>query len=1104
MSIEKNHEYIDNKYNVIIAEEFWLDNAKFWNFLNKKFDEYLDTDGYKSQDEHLFRPFNRKETCKSNRNSNSFYKYLVLCTRGMINSNNNNFIKTRLEKLINSYKAHESNNKDYIENYTDDDCLNIDDIFMSYHYFLTIFESNVNCLINPFLWKHVKNKTDFHEFLKLWILNILLDSDWKYKNLYGFMISQNFLQDNWYELIKLYNKYDKSKNESQSWDDFFYNQWWNITVEIKKLLEKNKVYKKNKDQIGMIKLFDDERRERLDQERVNEEKLRKLVVNWGSYVVMALNNMSKPFFPAKNNGTIPPSPTKNDGTIPPSPTKNDGTISPSPTENDGTISPSPTENDGDYEKISQIQTDERIKEYKNHFSSFWMKMTDYDALCLITYIEHKNWNKFFDNIINSNISNMVSITWLKIWEIFNEIYENFKDKDIDEDVLGDIEQDKLSKLNKILIDIQEELEWTKDVNEIKKKCQPFIERIDGLNIFKDSKQFITWKLRILIDSYNKLKFYNPYGTRWLTILYAMMAWDNIDEINNDNIDQYTEDIINGNNSKINEYEEQCEERKYMRIVEYDNRIIARYEAAQRLNESKKWYDSGLINISSSENTQDPSWLQIASSIDSIDNKLSSYHIKTNKSEHEESVLKYTAFNVTLNNIFNLSNNPIVQKLWQLNIDLRSELINYWIYDQNNNRFNKEARDNFVSDKLWNNLLTPEEIQELWNSIESLPSEVQKNYEILCGNFDADQDSFEKISKIYALGEIIDNIKTLFAGLNSKKLWDFMSLQLDENEPADIKGDFLFLKWKINWTETNIKYDLRTWKLYMNSFTSQSFNPPKIIVWNTEPNTEIGDLGSFEDAISNLNSPFQIQNNEDNDMSDTWDNHLWDISEDDNTSKQDTEKLIKNKLNKDLKDIWRIVKEKAWEQGKENNVIDDLLKTFNILPDSWEPKGIEFMGWSNLFTLLESIKNTNNEDDLLEFSNQMKELMSLCELSRWKNNENPQKPEFTSITIFDIGEDNATTDIISLQKANKSFFLDKSWEKDKLKSSQSHFDSSIQLSFANIIVQKCCRNTWSWRKIATSEMKSFVKSIKDGIADIKSDKEKILAYETMFDEDVNLD
>jgi hypothetical protein len=35
-------------------------------------------------------------------------------------------------------------------------------------------------------------------------------------------------------------------------------------------------------------------------------------------------------------------------------------------------------------------------------------------------------------------------------------------------------------------------------------------------------------------------------------------------------------------------------------------------------------------------------------------------------------------------------------------------------------------------------------------MENLPSEVQNNYEILCGNFYADQDSFERISKIYAL------------------------------------------------------------------------------------------------------------------------------------------------------------------------------------------------------------------------------------------------------------------------------------------------------------------------------------------------------------------
>ena len=388
-------------------------------------------------------------------------------------------------------------------------------------------------------------------------------------------------------------------------------------------------------------------------------------------------------------------------------------------------------------------------------------------------------------------------------------------------------------------------------------------------------------------------------------------------------------------------------------------------------------------------------------------------------------------------------------------------------------------------------------------MENLPSEVKKNYEILCWNFDTDQNSFEKISKIYALGEVIDNIKTLFSGLNSKKLWDFMNLQLDENEPADVKGDYLFIKWKVNWTETNIKYDLRTWKLYMNSFTSQTFNPPKIIVWNTEPNWEIWDLGSFEEAISNLDSAFQIQSNEEH-----WNNiespknkdvNDWNESEDKGNSvenSQNPEKLIRNKLNRDLKEIWVIVKERAWEQGKENNIIDSLLKTFNILPESWEPRNIEFIGWSKLFTLLESIRNTSSETELLEFSNQMNELMALCELSRWKNNENPKKSEFSSITIFDIDENNASTDIISLQKANKDFFLDTSWEKDKIKNSESHFDSSIQLSFANIIVQKCCRNTWNWRKISANEMKSFVKSIKDGISDGK----ELLTYESMFEDD----
>jgi hypothetical protein len=50
-----------------------------------------------------------------------------------------------------------------------------------------------------------------------------------------------------------------------------------------------------------------------------------------------------------------------------------------------------------------------------------------------------------------------------------------------------------------------------------------------------------------------------------------------------------------------------------------------------------------------------------------------------------------------------------------------------------------------------------------------PDEVKKNYEILSNDFYSEQDNFEKITKIFALGSIIDNIRNLFS--NKEKLKD---------------------------------------------------------------------------------------------------------------------------------------------------------------------------------------------------------------------------------------------------------------------------------------------------------------------------------------------
>ena len=705
-------------------------------------------------------------------------------------------------------------------------------------------------------------------------------------------------------------------------------------------------------------------------------------------------------------------------------------------------------------------------------------------------IASKRWEEFYKNIIGKNINfDSQVVTLNSDWE----------------DELLKQNEKNVEDLNKFLVNVQKRIVSLTDTDDIKKYCISIIPEIKALEKKYSCDNLVAEKINTLISSSLKLQKteeHDDYNPRWLFMLYLMLTdYENIWKINNDNIDRVIDivfwewDDINWEFSDLKlhhkrwlfNYTKHIQQKiiKFdQKVLEYNNKIIARYEMAMAEAENKKFYSDTLINFTkTSNNPQDQSWLQIANWIDNIDKKLNNYKLKSNITKHKEAALRYTAFDTTFNNTFSL-NNITIQKLAKSSIDLRSELINYWIYNQENNYFNKDARNKFVSDKIWNIWLTPEEIETLWKTMEELPSEVEKNYEILCGNFISDQNSIERITKIYALGEIIDKIRFLFSNIDKQKLWNFMDIQLDEDEPANVIGDCLFIKWKINGTETNIKYNLRTWKLYMNSFTKQSLNPPMIIVWNTNPDKEIWDLGSFEETISSMDSIFQIQDNEENGEQpwNLWENNSWDNSSDDKDSKQqngqDPERLIKNKLSNDLKNIWRIAKEKAWEQWKENNVVDDLLKTFNILPDYWEPKDIEFMWWSALFDLLDSIIKTNNENDLLEFSNQMKRLMSLCELSRWKNNENPEKSEFNSVTIFDFNEDNATTDIISLQRAQKKFFSKESGEKDKIKGSKSHFDSSIQLSFADIIVQRCCKDMWNGMEISIIDLERYVDSIED--------------------------
>ena len=706
---------------------------------------------------------------------------------------------------------------------------------------------------------------------------------------------------------------------------------------------------------------------------------------------------------------------------------------------------------------------------------------------ITAYIMYVNHEALKDSTDDQRIIEEIMEYWKAVELLLTEnLYRgfDFSDRNISE-------KDKSIIINAANKAIKESGElWklfsdTNNLNGLKNNIKTIAKNLQiDFSSLTDKKPWIDF-ITYILNNYLENKAVDLNSKRCFSMLYAQIIEPpiNTENMTVEEIDKLVMAFNGGTNEfteTLTKFSDEREERDFEWKMDYAVRSLTeRYEMGQETAENRRFYESDFLTINEEKDeTGNPSWRSIISGINNIDSKLNHYKIKSNRTEHEDTSLRYTAFDITFNNAFNLDS-PTIQKLANLKIDLRSEISSYWIYNPDNNSFNKIARDRFVTDKLLNKWLTPQEIENLWKAMESLPAEFDKNYKILCWNFDADQETFEKISKIYALGEVIDNIKKLFSR------WKFIGLQLDENAPADIVGNCLFIKWKVNWAETNIKYDLNTWLVYINSFTDQYGNS-RIVVWNTEPNTKIGDFGSFEESISNLDSVFPIQNDED-----LWNNN-WDKPEDKENTEQNSqnyEDLLESKLNSDLDKIWEIVKIKAWEQWYKNSIINDLLKTFNILPESWEPKDIEFMWWSSLFSLIESITLADNEKDLKDFSDAIKELMSLCCLSWWKNNENPS---FSSITIFDIGKDN--DDIISLQEAHKSFFSGEDSEKDKIKSKKNHFDSSIQLSLVNIIVQKWCRRNHDW--ILAEQFKNFVDRIRSGI----SDKKDVAAIEDVFKSD----
>jgi hypothetical protein len=93
-------------------------------------------------------------------------------------------------------------------------------------------------------------------------------------------------------------------------------------------------------------------------------------------------------------------------------------------------------------------------------------------------------------------------------------------------------------------------------------------------------------------------------------------------------------------------------------------------------------------------------------------------------------------------------------------------------------------------------------------------------------------------------------------------------------------------------------------------------------------------------------------------------------------------------------------------------------------------------------------------------------MELCGFKWGENNTEPREDDSSSVSISDITKEDIDNvknykdidnikdyeDIVSLQEASQTFFATENGENGE--SNKRHFDASAQISFANIIVEKC--------------------------------------------------
>lgn len=463
------------------------------------------------------------------------------------------------------------------------------------------------------------------------------------------------------------------------------------------------------------------------------------------------------------------------------------------------------------------------------------------------------------------------------------------------------------------------------------------------------------------------------------------------------------------------------------IIEDNNR---RHEARKRIEamKSKKpdvWESSENIDSKNSD-IQNATWVEIARD-NNLWREISGFERKDPLDVVANPFLQNEIF-IRTKKDFERKNHWILSKY----LDIR-EIWKFVSLGNNGVSFNETEWNKRVSDHPEYNVNDVNTINQM---LLMIPNEYKTNLEKAWNLINEKKDNEHETIKNYAIGAVIDNIKDMLQNIiDTNSTWIIMTgFEFDEENSAKIENNCLLLCGKFNWETMNIKYDLNSWKLYMNSFINITTDNTIKITWNNEPNCEIWVLERFDSILyefyktptESLNSGIlnQIPNIRNKPHSIRPEDKVWweqkesqptppppvrRISEFRNKIREEHKKMFHEMCWTKLDEITWKVKDKVESKTIREPVALNLLRTLWIMPEDNSTK--IFSKWSDLYEIAQLITSSNN-DVVGIFSDYMRTFMVDIWLSWWENKSHQDKTGDIARIIFDKNNNQDTIKYIS--------------------------------------------------------------------------------------------